>query len=106
MKYLAALLLILATSGCLSPQGKVGDPPSTAAGAVSSAVVYGKLATWVESERCEDSDRFVKVSLDVLERNGIPSDAFMTEFSDADKARVPATDERKSDWAKRLRAMK
>jgi hypothetical protein len=106
VKHLAALLLCLSVcfSGCLSPEGKVGDPPSTAAAAVS---FYAALATYVESDQCESSDEFLKASARAARLRGVVlGDQWDTAFAEIGKANVELTTELRSEIAAKCRGMK
>lgn len=71
VKHLAPLLLLVCV-GCLSPSpGKVGDPASTAAGAVSVKELGEALALYVAGENCEDTDEFWKVAKSAAENCGL-----------------------------------
>ena len=104
MKYLAALLLCAAISGCLSSPGKVGDPPSTVAGAAS---FYKALADYAESDECETSDEFLSTAAKAARLRKVPlGEAWDTAFAEMAKSNSDLTPELRSEIARKVRGMK
>lgn len=101
MKYLTALLLIIGCfSGCLSPNERTGDPPSTAAGAVSLHDLGEALAKRVESGDPMTTQHAYKLAQRALKDAGLTFDLGEVPKNET------LTDESRKEWAAKFRAMK
>lgn len=94
----------MASSGCLSPVGKVGDPTPSAAGAAS---FYKALATYVESDQCESTDEFLKASAKAAKLRGVTlGEQWDAAFADIGKQNADLTPELRKEIGDKCRGMK
>jgi hypothetical protein len=104
VKHLAALLCLVAFSGCLSPVGKVGDPTPSTAGAAS---FYTALAAYVESDECNSTDEFLKTSAKAAKLRGVVlGERWDAAFEEMGKANVELTADLRAEIAIKVRGMK
>jgi hypothetical protein len=101
VKHLAALLCLSACfSGCLSPNERTGDPPSTAAAAVSLKDLGEALAKRIESGDPMTTQHAYKLAQVALKDAGLMFDLGPVPKNE------PLTDESRKELAAKFRAMK